>query len=243
LTEAEHLTNNKSNVAQQMWRYSMNTGRKTTALFVIVVLMIGGCVGLKQPSRKIDFYTLEYSSPEYTDLKPLPFVLRLERVTVAPAYNSSRIVYQEKKLKRNTYIYHRWRANPGDFVTYFLARDLKQSSLFKGVFALNSRVPASHFIEGTVDEFFERDGNDLWEAVLSVSITLMAENEPDISKRVLFQKHYASSKACEKKNPHSLAEAMSRAMAEVSKNITNDVYTCLEKEYKTAVKNQELKDK
>ncbi len=221
----------------------MNTGRKTTALFVLVVLMIGGCVSLKQPSRKIDFYTLEYSSPEYKNVTPLPFVLQLKRFTVAPAYNSSRIVYQEKKLKRNEYIYHRWRANPGDFVTYFLARDLKQSSLFKGVFALNNRISATHFIEGTVDEFFERDGNDLWEAVLSVNITLMVDNEPDISKRVLFQKHYASTKACEKKNPHSLAEAMSSAMAEVSKNIIDDVYACLETKYQIALKNRKPKDK
>lgn len=68
-----------------------------------------------------------------------------------------------------------------------------------------------------------------WQAVLSVNNTFMADYEPDISKRILFQKEYTSKKQCEQKNPKALAEAMSQAMAEISKTIIKDIHHSLTK--------------
>jgi hypothetical protein len=55
----------------------------------------------------------------------------------------------------------------------------------------------------------------------------MDEDEPDTTKRILFQKSYGSKKACKHKNPKSLAEAMSRAMKEISGEIIRDIHSCL----------------
>jgi hypothetical protein len=52
----------------------------------------------------------------------------------------------------------------------------------------------------------------------------MAENEPDISKRILLQKTYQLKETCRSKNPGALAEAMSRAMARVSGEIIKDLH-------------------
>ncbi|MBI4619690.1 MAG: membrane integrity-associated transporter subunit PqiC [Desulfobacterales bacterium] len=207
----------------------MDSVRKAFFLFVLLTLFIGGCLGIKKPIRKIDYYTLEYDPPKVMEFSSLPFVIRIDRFSVAPLYNSNRIVYREKQFKRDTYNYHKWHANPGDLVTYFLARDMRQSSLFKGVIVLNSRMSSSHIIEGTVDEFFEQDNKDLWEGVLSVNIALMTENEPDISRSILFQKRYSVREPCRQKNPRALAEAMSRAMSRISGMIISDVYGCLAK--------------
>jgi hypothetical protein len=72
--------------------------------------------------------------------------------------------------------------------------------------------------------FFEQDRSDVWEAVLTVSITLITEDELDVSKRTLFQKKYHSREECKQQNPRAIAEAMSRAMAKISKMITTDIY-------------------
>ena len=101
--------------------------------------------------------------------------------------------------------------------------------LFKAVFGINSPSASSHVIEGSVDDFFERDRENLREAVLSISITLMKENEPDVSKRILLQKQYSAQSLCEKRNPQSLAEAMSRAMSKVSEMIITDIYRSIVK--------------
>lgn len=205
----------------------MDRYKITLFLLVSLSFLFGACPGVKQPTSKVQFYTLEYDPPQMTGVKPLNSAIRMERFGVAPTYNTSRIIYREESFKRNAYFYYKWRANPGDLVTYFLSRDMRQSGLFRAVLPHDSRVPPSHKLEGTVDEFFERDKDENWEAVLSVSIVFMAENEPAISKRILFQKTYRAEEACKQKNPRALAEAMSHAMAEISGEIIQDIYDYL----------------
>ncbi|MFH1350067.1 MAG: ABC-type transport auxiliary lipoprotein family protein [Pseudomonadota bacterium] len=189
-----------------------------------MVILFGACFNLKQPRNKVDFYTLEYDPPRLTNLESLPLVLKIDRFSVAPILNTGQIVYQDRSFKRDSYVYHRWRVNPGDLVTYFLGRDLRESGLFKAVLPDESGAPSSYLVEGTLEDFFERDTEEAWEAVLALSITLMAEREPDISKKIIFQRTYRAKEACKQKNPKALAVAMSQAMAKVSGEIIKDIY-------------------
>ncbi len=201
-------------------------------LFVLIALLIHSCTSsLKQPSNKIEQYTLEYEPPQLPDLKDaekLPVVLKVERFSVAPEYNTSRMIYRTSSYKRDAYNYHQWRAGPGDLVSYFLSRDMKQSGKFAGVLSPDSRSLYSYMLEGSVDEIFESDAQGAWKAVLIVSITLMVEDEPDITKKIAFQKTYNSQMESRRKNPKSLAEAMSQAMAKISGEIIRDIYDSLE---------------
>ncbi|MBU0986879.1 MAG: PqiC family protein [Proteobacteria bacterium] len=201
----------------------MNFFAKKLGCLCILILLLGGCSNLKPSNYRIDYYTLEYDAPGF-DFPTLPRVIRVERFQVAPLYNSNRIVYRKIPYARDTYFYHKWRANPGDLVTYFLTRDIRQSTVFKAVNTYETGLASSHIIEGMVDEFFEDDGRESWEAVLSVSITLVANDEPDLGKRVLFQKKYSQREACRQKNPQALAAAMSKAMAGISETIIKDIY-------------------
>jgi cholesterol transport system auxiliary component len=200
-------------------------------LVIFVSLPITACsTMMAQPSQKIDFYTLEYAPPQVQGLKPLPVTIRVERFTVAPLYNTTQIIFRDRSFKRDAYVYRKWRANPGDLVTYFLARDLRESRLFKAVSPHGSRVGAQVVLEGSVDEFLELETEDVWKAVLAVTTTLVVDQEPDISKRILFQKSFTAVKDCRQKNPMGLAEAMSEGMAEISSQITRAVYDALKKE-------------
>ena len=190
-------------------------------------LILGACVPSSKPQNKIEFYTLEYSLSPQAGLEPFPFAIRIERFSVAPMYNTTRIIYRDSSFKRSAYVLHKWRSNPGNLVTYFLSRDIQQSGLFKAVIPYDSGFPSSYVLEGSVDEFFEWDTVKEWKAVLALAITLMAHNEPDISKRVLFQKAYRIEKPCKEKHPSALARAMSQAMKEISGEIVRDIYTVL----------------
>ncbi len=206
--------------------------RSTTVMKVAIVilgfcLLLCACLSLKQPREKIEFYTLEYDPPTMGGLMPVEAVIKLRPFSVAPTYNSNRIIYRSQSFERDAYVYHRWRTNPGDLVTYFLQRDIQQSGLFKAVLPQQSRSTSSYVLEGSVNEFLEWDEEKTWKAVLSISVTLMKENEPDISKRILFQKTYKATKACQERNPRALAKAMSQAMAEISAALIMDTVDCL----------------
>jgi cholesterol transport system auxiliary component len=201
--------------------------KKIFTVLIGLPLILLSCINLKNPGDRVEFYILEYNLPIISDLKPLSHIIRLDRFSVSPIYNTDRIIFRDGSFKRDTYFYHKWRANPGDLVTYFLARDIKASGLFSAVIENDSKLPSSYLIEGSVDEFYERDAEDKWEAVLSIGITLMAEMEPDISKRVIFQKTYRVAEPCRQKNPRALIEAMSTAMSKASSDIIKDIYHSL----------------
>ena len=137
------------------------------------------------------------------------------------------MVYRENRFERNHYHYHKWRANPADLSTYFIARDLEHSKRFKAVFTLDRKLPVTHLVEGVVEEFFEYDTDQGWEAVFSLSITLLKSAEPDVSKRILFQRQYNSRSSCKRKNPRSLAEAMSLSVKNASERIISDIYEAI----------------
>jgi len=193
-------------------------------LFIGLALLLSACIELKQPSNKIDYYCLEYVPPRLQGLQPLSEAIKVETFSVAPLYNTHKIIYRDKSYQRAAYTYHKWRANPGKSVTQLLVRDLQQSRLFKAVLTSDSKFPFAYVLEGTVDEFLESDSADGCQAVLALNIVLMAEQETKTGKKILFQKTYQVSKPCKQKNPSALAEAMSLAMSEASANITNDVY-------------------
>ncbi|RLC20139.1 MAG: hypothetical protein DRH56_10565 [Deltaproteobacteria bacterium] len=201
--------------------------KKTGILLLGLLLSCGACISLKQPPREIRFYTLEYAPPRINGLGPLSAVIRVERFGVAPVYNTTRIVYREAAFKRSEYVRFRWRANPGDLVTYFLTRDMNRSGLFRAVLPADTGIPCSHRMEGSVNRFLEEDTEENWTAALSVGITIMAENEPDVSRRVLFQRVYEVRKPCKARHPDALARAMSLAMKEASEKIIRDIHRVL----------------
>ena len=196
-------------------------------IFISLPILFGACVSLKQPVNKIEYYTLEYPPPQMKTLSPLPHVIRMDRFTVAPPYNTSQIIYRDRSFKRDTYVYYRWQPNPGAIVTTLLNRDIKNSGLFKAVLVPGSLFSSLYMIEGTVDEFFEWDTQNEWKAILTVSIILTEKNKNDIKNRILYQKTYRKAEVCQQKKPRAVAEAMSQALSKISEEMIKDVYDCL----------------
>jgi len=202
---------------------------KTCFLCLTLFILAAGCVNFKQPRNRVQHYMLEYASPEMKDLTPLPVSLKVERFSVAPAYNTNRIIYRDGSFKRDEYFYHKWRANPGDMVTYFLGRDIRDSGIFQAVLPHGSDFPFSYVLEGSVDEFVEWDSPEGWNGVLAVTVALLAANEPDVSRRILLQKTYRIEKPLAEKTPQGLTQALSRAMGDISTHIISDMYSVLKK--------------
>ena len=202
-------------------------------LFVLLttIFFLSACSTLNQVRYETRYYNLEYSSPRFSDLKSLPLVIKMEHFDTAPVYHTSRILYRDRSFDLKSYPYHKWRANPGDLVQYFLLRDLWASGLFKAVLPYSSTSLASYVIEGCLDEFLEWDGTKDWQAVLSLSITLINRREKDEQKRIVMQKVYRTVEPCDRKNPLAVVEAMSRAMSRTSEQIIRDLYTSLKEEH------------
>ncbi len=202
----------------------MTRAKVILILWIGLTLGLSACLDLKQPSNKIEYYSLEYDPPRMSNLQPISNVIAVELFGVSPIYNTRKIIYRDKSFKRAAYDYHKWHANPAEFVSHFLARDMQRSHLFKAVVPGNRRFPGATVLAGSVDEFLEADMPEGWQAVLSLSVILIEGHEADAAQKILFQKTYDVHKPCRQKNPRALAEAMSQAMSEASARIIRDVY-------------------
>lgn len=200
---------------------------KMIVLCILITISMAGCIGPKNQPNPINYYILEYDPPVQSNLKKLPFSIWIDRFTTASIYNSNNIFYQIKPFGIKIYHYHKWQVNPSRFISDFLTRDMRKSGLFTGVFTRGNTASSSFRIEGSVDEFYEQDNNNTWMAVLTVSATLLSDNEKNKRNKLVFQKRYHSKKTCSRKTPRSLAESMSMAMAEISEKIIADVYQAL----------------
>ncbi|MBN2420069.1 MAG: membrane integrity-associated transporter subunit PqiC [Deltaproteobacteria bacterium] len=192
---------------------------------IFISLSLMSCMNLKQPNPEIAYYTLEYNSPVFSGKERLPHFIKVEPFKVSPVYNTTHIIYQERPFKRNSYTYHRWSVNPADIITYLVGRDLKNSGLFKGIILPGERSREYTFRLGAmVDEFYELDGEEEWSGVLSLSITLAPEGKAKKAGMDIFQKSYSVTEKLDKKNPASLAQALSRGMEKISLQIGEDLY-------------------
>ncbi len=191
-------------------------------LLLVLCMLAPACMSPGQPAPRIDFYTLEYDLPVQEE-SALPVILDIQRFGIAPDYSSLRMVFKESPYQREEYVYHRWHADPADLVTSFLRRDFTHSNGFLAITGPETTLPPTHILSGNVIAFYEQDKADVWQAVLQLSITLFKADEPDVTKRVLFQKCYKNTTPCPAKNPSGVAQAMSQAMKATSQQILSDV--------------------
>ncbi|MGV8081774.1 MAG: ABC-type transport auxiliary lipoprotein family protein [Syntrophales bacterium] len=212
------------------WRGAFRRGQgRETLRFLALLLAAGwiwGCAGAK-PALLVDHYSLEYDPPAIEGMTPLDEVLKLNRFSTTEALRGPLMISRMEPYVYYADPYHRWRVNPADLTTDFLARDLRNAGLFKAVFTWRDPVDARFELKGAVEEFSEAGGDGGRRSLLVLRMTLMDGSRSDIQSRVVYQKKYESSFPVEGKNAGSLAAAMSRSMAALSRRIILDAYEAI----------------
>lgn len=199
----------------------------TAALLLLLALLCASCAIQRTSSPPTSHYILEYKPPVFPAQQPLATTLRIVPFDAAPAFDTYRMVYQTGKYKLASYHYQAWIAKPAALVRFFLERDLRRAGLLTAVLTDSSRFSPAYLLGGTVEKFLEVDKGEHWQAVLSLDIILQRRPEDGGMAKVLGQRHYTVQKACPRKEPQAVAEAMSQAMAELSKRIQQDLYTLI----------------
>jgi ABC-type uncharacterized transport system auxiliary subunit len=190
-------------------------------LFFLLMPLLEGC---GKPPMLINQYILEYPAPVLARKPRIAAAVKVEQFSVAQAINTTSMVYQPQPFKSETYNYSRWRANPGYLATDYLLRDLRDAHLFAAVIGPGSSGKSRYQLEGGVAEFQEVDEPDGWKAVLALTVTLLDTTKRELPQRVVFQKNYRVAEPMPERTPRGLAQGMSRAMEQLSRQIIVDTY-------------------
>jgi ABC-type uncharacterized transport system auxiliary subunit len=194
-------------------------------LLLLAILFVTGCGG--KSTYVVQQYLLDYSPPAPAGLAKANEVIRVEPFSTAQAFAGTAMFYRPSSFELSSYSRERWRVIPGDMVTDFLLRDLRNAGMFTAVLAYEDPGEGRYVVTGTVAEFLEVDGSGGPMARLSVDATLLDTTEREITKRVVFQKTYTVEEAMKDKSARSLAESMSGAMKKFSGELMADIHRAM----------------
>lgn len=197
--------------------------RKRIFFVVFLFPIVLGCSLGGKPTYSVKHYVLEYPLPQVEGVQKFSDLLKVERFSVSPTFNSTAMVYRENPFGRDAYHYERWRVNPGDMVTDLVARDLRNSGLFRAIFTSHDAEETRFLLEGQVEEFLELEEKDSWKATLGVHITFFDLTKKDRAEKVVFQRSYRFAEPFPEKTPEGLAAGMSRAMERFSRQLIRDL--------------------
>ena len=190
----------------------------------LILLLLTGCTGARpgKPDLTVHSYTLSYPAPA-SETRSTDKTLAVLPFTTAPEYLERKIVYAPHPGELSTYHYHRWRVVPAELVQSFLRRDLMASELFAAVTGPDTVLEPDFILEGSVEEFLEKDGETAWSASAAVAVALIDEGEKGVVRRLMFQRIYREEEPCTARTPKEVAEAMSRAVSRISERIRKDI--------------------
>ncbi|HPD56787.1 MAG TPA: ABC-type transport auxiliary lipoprotein family protein [Smithellaceae bacterium] len=198
-----------------------------TACVIFPLFFLGGCSSLGKPAHEIKYYILDYPAPAIKQMPQIDYTIRLNRFTIAAAYNTQNMIFRPDKYTLDYFSYNRWAVNPADMVADILQRDLQAAGLFGAVFSRYSIEDAHYILQGSIGEFFLRAEPNGKRAVLDIKVTLKDSKKREAQRRVVFQKIYYHEEPLTEQTPRGYCEAMSRALEKLSGQITLDIYQAI----------------
>ncbi len=201
-------------------------------LCVTLVLLTAGCLDLKQPAVKVDYYQVEYGPAQSPASEHIDVVLGVRGFAIAATYDHNRMVYKDGTYERETRFYHRWVTNPADMVRDALFKDLKHSGNYSAVVQAPGSTAWNYEVQGYIQDIYENDLGGKWESVLNLDIILIGARSEILNERILFQKSYGASVVCKGKTPQAVVAAMSEAIEDISTKLQGDIYKAVQEDIK-----------
>lgn len=174
---------------------------------------LGAC-SLGKPGPEVHYYALSLPVPSVPAPEGRP-VLMLQRFAARDPFAQETLVYRSSTYRVNFYSYHRWIAPPAHLVSEWTLRYLRGAGLFSKV----SEYSGDLALSAIVRDFTETDEKDSWSA--SLSIDFMVTRTKDAAP-VLMQ-NYSATQRAPRRNPEAIAEAMSRNLEQILKQLAADL--------------------
>ena len=194
---------------------------------VICFFVFQGCANSGKPRYDVENYILDYTAPTFENKVQLDTTIGINRFTIASAYNTQNMIFRTDDYALDFFNYNRWAVNPADMTADTLLRDMQASGLFRAVFSRYTVEDTRFLLQGGINDFFLRIGKNGKVAVISMEITLKDSLQQETTKRIVFQKKYSREESLTDQSPRGYCQAMSKALKNISQQITTDVYEAI----------------
>ncbi len=196
-------------------------------ILMISSFLITGCATSGKPQHNVENYLLNYPAPHWDKSAKLAASVKLNRLSIAAAFNSTSMIFRSDAYRFDSFNYSRWAVNPADMIGDKLIGDMRESGLFSAVFSRQETDEGRFIISGGIEEFYLRMDKSDKTAVISISISLQDLREKEIGKRMMLQKKYAREEPLSESSPRGYCQAASQAAQIISREIISDIYAAV----------------
>ncbi|HOC61293.1 MAG TPA: ABC-type transport auxiliary lipoprotein family protein [Smithellaceae bacterium] len=198
-------------------------------LFVIIALLLcaAGCAGGGKPQYDVQKYLLAYPSPTWDGSAKLPVSVKVNRFSIAAAYNSTGMIFRDDAYGLDAFNYSRWAVNPADMIGDLLLADMRAGNLFQAVLSRYDLEEGRFILSGGIEEFYLQTEKKNRAARIVIAISLQDSREKETGKKMMYQKTYTREAPLQDASPKGYCAAASQAMQALSREIIGDVYSAV----------------
>lgn len=204
--------------------------QRSIPLWIVIalsLLCLSGCAGSGKPQYDVQKYLLTYPSPSFEASEKLPVSVKVNRFSIAAAYNSTGMIFRDDAYGLDAFNYSRWAVNPADMIGDLLLADMRAGNLFQAVLSRYDLEEGRFILSGGIEEFYLRAEKKNKAARIVLSISLQDSAEKETGKRIMYQKTYTREMPLQDASPKGYCAAASQAMQAVSREILRDVYAAV----------------
>lgn len=189
------------------------------AFMCLGMVTLAGCVNLNKSYPEKRSFVLDVGAPPHETPSHSNKVLKINRLRVSPLFAGRAMVYRTADLQYESDFYDEWFVTPSVLVTQQLQNWLARSGRFQLVLQGTNHIEPTHFLEGTVTEFYG-DFRESPSAVLGIEFHLLdAMNEGQLS----FRQTYHQGIPLTDRSPDALARGLTEALRTVLMSLTKDL--------------------
>ena len=183
------------------------------------MITLTGCLSLSKSYPEKRSFVLDVGAPPQETPSNSIKVLKINRLRVSPLFAGRAMVYRTADLQYESDFYDEWFVTPSVLVTQQLQNWLAHSGRFQLVLHGTNHIEPTHFLEGTVTEFYG-DFRESPRAVLGIEFHLLdAMNEGQLS----FRRTYHQDIPLTDRSPDALARGLTEALRTVLVTLTKDI--------------------
>jgi len=183
------------------------------------MITLTGCLNLSKSYPEKRSFVLDVGAPPQEARSNSTKVLKINRLRVSPLFAGRAMVYRTADLQYESDFYDEWFVTPSVLVTQQLQNWLAHTGRFQLVLQGTNHIEPTHFLEGTVTEFYG-DFRESPRAVLGIEFHLLdAMNEGQLS----FRRTYHQDIPLTDRSPDALARGLTEALRTVLVTLTKDI--------------------
>lgn len=186
---------------------------------LLLMITMTGCLNLSKSYPEKRSFVLDVGAPPQETPSNSTKVLKINRLRVSPLFAGRAMVYRTADLQYESDFYDEWFVTPSVLVTQQLQNWLAHSGRFQLVLQGTNHIEPTHFLEGTVTEFYG-DFRESPRAILGIEFHLLdAMNEGKLS----FRQTYHQQIPLTDRSPDALARGLTEALRTVLVDLTKDI--------------------